>query len=416
MAIFGAVLEGIEAVRVRVTVEAGPFDVVGLSEAATRETRVRVRCAFAHYGLQPSGIVTVAREDGLPFTYGAAVLDLAVAVAASGHPVGADVIFAGELSLDGALRGIRGPVPIALLARNHRIQVVFPEACSMQLPVPPDMHGPRLCAANLREVLDAIIVANTANVVAQLPEWALPLPSVKEPAPADDRTPEWSDVETHPAAVAVREAVAAGAKVLVLVGPAGSGRTMISRRIASLLPALTDMEQLDVAMIQSAAGLPVNAGLPRPFRAPHHTASTAAIVGGGSPIRPGEITIAHHGVLLVDEANEAPRASIDALIGALKKGYTTISRMAASNGISRVTMPARPAVTVISITLPTPRLVATKDVPLTTKEQHSIDSLKTRAYDLAARFANELGATVIECPRVDVRAMSNAAAQKDGVS
>ncbi len=407
MTIYSAVLEGIDAVAVEVSVEPGTFDVKGLSEAATRETRVRVRAAFASIGKQPTGVVTVAREDGLPIGYGAA-LDLAVAVAASGLPVGADVLFAGELSLMGEIRGIRGTVPIALLVRGLRIQAVFP-AANATLPVPADMRGTRLYARTLSEVLDAVECANLPSA-GGTDEWLLPLPSVREPAPYTPRDPlAWQDVEHLPMAEGVRFAIEKGARVLVLVGEAGTGRTMVSRRVASLLPALTDIEKLECDTIASAAGL--EAYGVRPFRAPHHTASATAIVGGGTPIRPGEVTIAHHGVLLVDEANEMPRASIEALISALKKGETRASRF--HNGGDQhivTTLPARPAVTVISITLPTPRLVATKDVPITTREQEILDARTARCRDLAARFVNELGACVIECPKIDMKAL----AQKGG--
>jgi len=407
--IYGAVLEGIEAVAVKVSVAPGAFDVKGLPEAATRETRVRVRAAFAQLCKQPTGVVTVERVDGLPIGYGGAALDLAVAVAASGMPVGADVLFVGELSLMGEIRSVRGAVPMALLGRNLRIQSVLGPQST--LPVPIDMRGTRLFARHLSEVLDAVNVANLPST-GGTGEWLLPLPSVTEPAPYVPRDPlAWSDVAEHPAAHAVREAVENGACFLVLVGEAGSGRTMISRRIASLLPALTDEQRLDVDTIASAAGLEAYGA--RPFRAPHHTASTVAITGGGSgggsPIRPGEVTIAHHGVLLVDEANEMPRASIEALLSTLKRGGSKVVRTA-----STTTMPARPAVTVISITLPEIRkLTSHKDVPITPitpKEQALLDARTKRCLDLADRFVGELGAVVIRCPRVDVRAMAQKAA------
>lgn len=400
MAIFGAVLEGIEAVAVRVTHEPKPgvFDIRGLSEAVAREARVRVRASFAALGRTPSGIVTVAREDGLPFTYGAA-LDVAIAVAASGLRLGADVLFVGELSLNAEIRGVRGAMPMAILSRNRRIEAVFPAACA-RLPGTHDMQGSRVYAAHLREVFDAIETANLPNMRAQSTEWLLPLPSVDGGDARTQGHPAWSDVANHPAADAVRAMIEKGSRVFVLVGPAGSGRTMISRRINGLLPPLTEMERLDVDTIASAAGLETHGT--RPFRAPHHTASTVAVVGGGSPTRPGEVTLAHHGVLLVDEANEMPRASLDALISVMKRGVATVSRIAASNGAHFTRMPAQPAVVVFSISLPTPRTVVTKDVPITTREQASLDALTKRARDLADRLRTELNAVVIDCPRIDM--------------
>jgi magnesium chelatase family protein len=392
MTIFGAVLEGIHAVQVQVSVTPGAFDIVGLSEPATRETRVRVRASLAAVGRIPKGVVRVSRVDGVPIGPGAA-LDLAVAVAASGLEVPTDVLFAGELTLGGEIRTVRGEVPIALLVRGLRIQAVI--GSRSKLPVPADMLGTRLFATHLREVLDAIEVANLPPLGGvRADEWLLPLPTI-DVLPLDERTPEWADVANIPAAAQVRDAVENGARVIVLMGPPGCGKTMVSRRIASLLPALTDEERLDGAMISSAAGLEARGC--RPFRAPHHTASTAAIVGGGTPLRPGEITLAHNGVLLVDEAHETPRATIDALVSALKKGETNHTRLGSERTL-RTTMPARPAVTVISIGFEEPR------------EGHnpSIYHAK-RAQDLAARFVSELGATVIRMPKIDARALAGAA-------
>jgi magnesium chelatase family protein len=321
-----AVLYGVEGrpVRVEVHVSNGlpGFSIVGLPDTACRESRDRVRAALLSsslpwpmrrttVNLAPSGV----RKQG-------AGLDLAIAVgllAATGE-VPPDAVsgraFVGELGLDGSVRGVGGMV--ALVDSVAGPEVVVP--CSS------------FAEASLVRRHVVRPVSTLAEVVAALrgdAPWP-DAPSAVCPLPPPAPPPDLSDVRGQRVARLALEVTAAGGHHLLLVGPPGAGKTMLASRLVGLLPALDDEQALEVTRIHSAAGLqlPVG-GLVRrpPYRAPHHGASAVALVGGGAPpLRPGEISCAHRGVLFLDELGEFPASVLDALRQPLEEGVIRISR------------------------------------------------------------------------------------------
>ena len=318
-------IDGIDPRHVSVEVDIRPglptFTIVGLGDAAVRESRDRVRSAIFNSGyVFPQTRVTAnlapafLRKVGPGFD---AALALAVLAASEQLPPHALDRYAvvGEQSLGGQLRDTPGALAVAEGARRAGLR---------RLIVPRE----RACEAALVEGLEVAGVSSLRAAVDVLSGSGLPpLPE----APADPQPtapePDLADIRGHAAPLLALEIAAAGGHNLLFEGAPGTGKTMLARRIPSILPAMTPPEAIEVTRIHSVAGLHAS-GLvrSRPFRAPHHTISGPGLVGGGAPPRPGEATLAHHGVLFLDELAEFQRSSLDALRQPLEDGCVTIVR------------------------------------------------------------------------------------------
>jgi magnesium chelatase family protein len=336
-AIRSAAVVGIDAYDVCVEIDVAQglpqWVIVGLPAGEVKESRERVTAALNNSGFTlPPRRVTVSlspgdqRKAGTGFDLPIAI-GLLVALGALPAECVEGVAFLGELGLDGAMRPVRGVLSVArYLASASGLR---------GLVVPP---------ANVGEAsLVRSVCTFTAHTLSALVESLRSVSLTRSEAifarATTDETVDFADVLGQESAKRALEIAAAGGHACLLVGPPGAGKTMLARRLPSILPALTEAEALEVTAIHSVAGLLPSAGglvAARPFRAPHHSISSAGLVGGGGIPRPGEVSLAHHGVLFLDELLEFPRGALEALRQPLEDGRVVIARAALS-----VAFPAR---------------------------------------------------------------------------
>ena len=298
------------------------FDIVGLPDAAVREARERVRAAVKNCGVKfPVSRITVnlapANQKKAGTVYDLPIFIGILAAAEELKKIPADAAFLGELSLTGAVRGVAGVLPMALAAKEAGIATLF---------VPAE----NAAEATLAGGLTVYGVADVGALVAHL-RGEMPLSPAQSWSPEEkaEDLPDLRDVMGQENVKRALEIAAAGGHNLLLIGSPGSGKSMLAKRLPSILPDMTRREALAVSGIWSVAGLtdpkhPLL--LRRPFRSPHHTASAVALSGGGPYLRPGEMSLAHNGVLFLDELPEFHRDVLEAMRQPLEDGEVTVSR------------------------------------------------------------------------------------------
>ena len=318
-------------VEVHLTNGLPSFTLVGLADVEVKEARERVRAAILNSGLEfPTNkriTVNLAPAD-LPKESGRFDLPIALGILAASEQIAADKVdafeFAGELSLGGTLRPVRGALAMALALRRsaqpRQRALVLPAASASEAALVDGLaiHG----AAHLLDVVAALKPNDGSEPVA-LPR------AVAERVTAAHESPDLRDVKGQSAAKRALEIAAAGGHSVLMMGSPGTGKSMLAQRFAGLLPPMTADEALESAAVLSLTGAFTSSRwAQRPLRAPHHTASPVALVGGGTPPRPGEISLAHHGVLFLDEFPEFKRSALEALREPLETGRILISRAA----------------------------------------------------------------------------------------
>jgi magnesium chelatase family protein len=333
--------EGIEVRAVDVQVQVAPglpaFNIVGLPDKAVSEAKERVRAAMVASGLAlPARRITInlapadLPKEGSHYDLPIA-LGLMAAIGAIPHDALAGFSVLGELGLDGSIAAVAGALPAAIGANARNEGLICPAACGPEAAwASPEM--PIVAASSLIQL---------ANHFKGTQVLSRPKPGMHEPGirtEAAGAQLDLADIKGQESAKRALEIAAAGGHNLLMIGPPGSGKSMLAARLPTILPTLSPKELLEVSMIASVAGEIENGALTdrRPFRAPHHSASMPALVGGGLRARPGEISLAHHGVLFLDELPEFQPSVLDALRQPLETGTVAIAR-----ANHRVTYPAR---------------------------------------------------------------------------